>query len=560
MDNAATSLKKEIKTIWLFPALWLLTFVIYIATTRAGWVIDGVGFLYNMKRLGFWDFINRTYSHDQSFYQVLTLHYYVFYKLWGLNPWMWGILYITLHAVNAYLFLVLGKKILSDSGIAKSAIIALCGAVIFTVSPHISEVLVCRAYFHYLLAFMFILLILLCVQKYQHQQKSKFMLGAAAFFILSVFTLEVFYLIPVLVLTIALYYRCALGFDKRIFRKTILQFFTIQIVLLGLYFVALFTTYKHFSPHKIELNLALVDYLSKLPKYLFHIVFLGRYFSPEIKNHVYAFCESGITLTVFYGLLIFVFVFTISRFKAISNYGKALFLFFVLALINICFLMPLPFPGSSLLVFYDRYSYFTDAFVYILLAMLAAKFIKNKYIVIALFCIYFDLNLYFTIEVNTYWIKSDAINNKLLRNLPPYGDKAILLLNNPENMNGAPMIGAQPEGIFKGMLEIYTGKVISNTIYDVASYNMVADYNGAHIRVLNDSVISVVLNHSGTWWWYEGHGAKSYETLDYKVDVKPTGQRYDLILKQPADKYLLLYSVGDTWKTVDMSKKNVQQD
>ncbi len=127
-------------------------------------------------------------------------------------------------------------------------------------------------------------------------------------------------------------------------------------------------------------------------------------------------------------------------------------------------------------------------------------------------------------------------------------------------MNGAPMIGAQPEGIFKGMMEVYSGKIIPNNIYDVASYNMVADYNGAHITVKNDSVITVVLNHPGTWWWYEGHGAKSYETPDYKVDFKTVGQRYDLTLRHPASQYLLLYSVGDVWKTVDMNSKNVQQD
>lgn len=220
--------------------------------------------------------------------------------------------------------------------------------------------------------------------------------------------------------------------------------------------------------------------------------------------------------------------------------------------------MPLQFPGSALLVFYDRYVYFAAAFIYLLLALLAARFIQNKYVIIGLFCIYIDLNLYYTIQLNTYWIDSDKINNKLIRNFPNDESKTVLLLNNPENMNGAPMIGAQPEEMFKGMLEIYRLRR-ENSIYDVASYNMVTDYNGAHVKVINDTMISVMLNHTGTWWWYEGHGAKSYETPDYKVDVKAVGQRYDLILKQPAEKYLLLYSVGDTWEKI-MSKINVQQD
>ncbi len=550
----------SIKNYWAFPALWLLTLCIYIATSRAGWVIDGVGFLYNMKHTGFWEFINRTYSSDQSFYQVLTSHYYLFYKLWGLNPWLWGLLYITLHSLNAYLFFIFSKKILSDTGIAKGGMIAISSAVIFTISPHISEIIVCRAYFHYLVALALILSILICVQQYQHRQDSRYIAATAVFFILAVFTLEIFYLIPVLVLCLAAYYRFALGFEKKQLRKTLLYFFIPQVILLGVYFLALVSVYKQFAPHRVEFEQGIIDYLSKLPKYLFHIVFLGRYFSAGVKDTVYAICNSWAALIVFYSLLTYVVVYSFRRLSTMGNYAKATFLFFSLGMLNLCFLMPLQFPGSALLVFYDRYVYFAAAFIYLLLALLAARFIQNKYVIIGLFCIYIDLNLYFTIQLNTYWIDSDKINNKLIRNFPNDESKTVLLLNNPENMNGAPMIGAQPEEMFKGMLEIYTGYAAKNTIYDVASYNMVTDYNGAHVKVINDTVISVMLNHTGTWWWYEGHGAKSYETPDYKVDVKSVGQRYDLILKQPSEKYLLLYSVGDTWKKVDMSKINVQQD
>ena len=82
MNNAAPSVTTRKKTCWVFPAMWLVTFAVYVATTRVGWVIDAVGFLYNLKHLSFWDFINRTNSADQSFYQVLMLQYYVFYKIY----------------------------------------------------------------------------------------------------------------------------------------------------------------------------------------------------------------------------------------------------------------------------------------------------------------------------------------------------------------------------------------------------------------------------------------------------------------------------------------------
>ena len=559
MNTPILSSILDSKKPWVFPMLWVLTFILYIAAGKAGWVIDASGFIYNLKHQNFWDFINRTHSDDQSFYQVLTLQYFVGYKLWGMNVWLWSLLYITLQAANAYLLFVVCRNIFSDSGLKNSVLVPLIGVLFFTVCPHISEVLICKAYYHYLQCFLFILLIMLWVQKYQHNQRSKYIWGAAILFLLSTFTLEIFYIIPIFVLTIALFYRFGLDYDKQVFRKTVLYFFIPQLLLLCVYFIALFATYKNLKAHKIEVNQSTIDYLSKLPKYLFHIIFLGRYFAPVDKNSVYRFCESPVTIAVFYGLAILTSIYAIVRFSRMNNTGKVMFLLFVWVMMTLLFVMPLAFPGSSLLVFYDRYTYFAEAFLYILLVLIVSHLVTNKYIAILIFCIYVDFNLYFTINVNSYWMQSSLINNKLIHNFPDPGDKIVLLLNTPENYNGAPMIGAQPDGIFKAMHDVYTDTVIKSTLYEVASFNMVAENDGAHVTVINDSVLHVTLNQFGSWWWYEGHGAKSYENADYKVNMVKPNYWYEITLKHPADKYLLLYALGDKWKTVDMNKKNEDQ-
>jgi hypothetical protein len=560
MNNQLTTWITERKNVWLFLAFWLLTFVLYFPAARAGWVIDGVGFLYNIRHQSFLDFINRTNSSDQSFYQLFTLHYYLFYKLWDFNVWLWSLLYITVQTTNLYLLFTVCRNIFFDSGVKKYILVPLCGVLLFAISPHISEIIICRAYFHYLLSFMFILVIIEQVRKYQHEQRSAYLWWAAGIFALSTITLEIFYLIPFFVLSLALYYRYALGYDKKIFYKTLLYILLPQLLLFGIYFVALLVTFKHFKPHKIELNQSATDYLSKLPKYIFHIIFLGRYFSIAVKEKVYTICESWATIIIVYGLVATTFVLAFRRIKKLPNDRKPAYLLFTWAVFTLLFLLPLAFPGPELLVFYDRYTYFADAFIYVLLALVISRLVANKYVAILLFCIYVDINLYFTIEVNTSWIESNVINTNLLRNLPTAGDKTVLLLNIPENMNGAPMIGSSPEGAFKMMREVYSDTAVQNTICDVASYNMTTDYNGAHVTVVNDSVIQVALNHGGSWWWYDGHGAVSYETSDYKADFKTVGMRYDLTLKRRAGNYLILFSVGDKWKTVDMTLKNKQQD
>lgn len=558
--NPILSKLAAIKPLQVFIILWAVTLALYVYTREAGWVIDGMGFLYNMQHHTFWDFINTRYSADQGFYQLYALHYYIFYNLWGMSPWMWSILYVTLHAINATLIYSVFRAILTDSRISNSHIISLTTAVIFTFSPHISEVLVWRACFHYLLSFLFILLIIHQVQQFQHNQLKKYALWSSVIFALAAMTNPIFYLAPFFVLTLALYYHLALGYDKHILRKTITGILVPQLILFAVYFMALYAVYGTIRPHKTELNETIISYLSKPGKYLFHIIALGRYFPVLFKDSVYGFFQSLPVIVIFYFLVGSYFVYGIARLKTFSPNSKAAYLFALWSMMTLFFLAPLAFPMSALWVFFDRYIYFTAPFIYLTLIILIAALIKNKYLLIGLFCAYIDLNLYFTIQVNTSWTQGDKIDKKLVNDFPNDESKTVLLLNNPENMNGAAMIGAQAESHLKNTIGVYTGKVPSNNIYDVASYNMVAEYNGAHVKVLNDSVISVILNHTGTWWWHEGHGALSYETPEYKVDVKKVGQRYDLTLKHPADKYLLLYTVGDTWKKVDMRKVNVQQD
>ncbi len=549
---------QPIKNVWILLALGIITLALYIPAAKAGWVIDAAGFIYGLRHDTFWEFINRTHSEDQSFYQLFMLQYYVGYKLWGLNPWMWSLLYIALQSFNAFLLFIVCRNVLNDSGVRNGFALALCGALLFAVNPHVSEVVICKAYYHYLQSFFFILLIMLCTQKYQHAQQSRYAWCALLCFVLCAFTLEIFYLVPVIVLSIVVYYRFALGYDRGVMRKTILRFVVPQLILLVVYFVALYTTFKFLRPHKIEILSSAADYLSKPLKYIFHIVFLGRYFPAHVKDRVYSLCQSGAVLIIFYGLSAAVFLYFISRIKKMSGDGKALLLFLVWGTLTIAFVVPLAFPGSALLVFYDRYCYFACGFIYTALAVLVARML-GKTVAVALFGLYAVANLYFTVKLNTYWKHSAYTINRLLQDLPGAVGKTTLLLDIPENLNGVPMIGARPEGQYRHMRELFVNAPTPGNIYDVVSYNMIADNDGAHVSVLNDSTVRVTLNQWGTWWWFDGHGAGSYENNDYSVNMKDPGHMYELTIKNRPDKYLLLYSVGSAWKTVDMKLKNIDQ-
>jgi len=138
--------------------------------------------------------------------------------------------------------------------------------------------------------------------------------------------------------------------------------------------------------------------------------------------------------------------------------------------------------------------------------------------------------------------------------------KKVLLLNLPECLVGVQMVGTRDDGEFRMMYNSIRPDKITNLVYDVEAFYMSSPADGAHVNVVNDSTMKVILNQWGTWWLYYGYGATNYENADYKVIMRDQGHWYDLVLKHPANEYLILYTVADKWKKVDWNIKGADQN
>ena len=158
----------------VFGVLWLLTFITYLPAVKAGWVFDSAGWLYNIRNLSFWHYVNNSQSGIPSLYQFTQLTTYLFYKLFHANAYAWHTLMVTMHAVNSFLFFIICNRLFTDSGIKNGFSIAIAGVILYTVCPHVSEVIVWEAAFHYLQGFLLILLVLFCVQKFHNRQLKKY--------------------------------------------------------------------------------------------------------------------------------------------------------------------------------------------------------------------------------------------------------------------------------------------------------------------------------------------------------------------------------------------------
>lgn len=541
----------------VFVGLWLLTFALYLPAAKAGWVRDAVGWLNNIRNLPFADYINNTQSAIPSLYQFTQFTTYLVYKVVNANPYAWHLLMVTMHVVNCYLFYLLCATLFTDAGLKNGRSIALAGVCLYTVCPHISEVIVWEPAFHYLQGFLLILLILRWQQLFIHNPLKKYAWWAGIVYLCSTYSLEIFYLTPWFSVAMLLYYRFGLRYDRETIRKAFRYFVIPQLLLFLVHIILLKVVYSYLFAH-IGPNFwqPFTNYICKPPRYLFHILFMGRFFSFDTRKAVYDMIGSTPGLIIFYNAFILLCLHVGSRFSGMSSRGKIAALLFAWIIPATAIILPLAFP-DMLLVYFDRYTYFLDAFVYMLLAI-GISYIPGKYISGAVLAAIGAAHVYFTIIINLTWKHSNYITTRLLKEMPDPTGKTVVILNLPQNMNGVPMIGAEQDGQFKKMHDMLVAPG-NYKIYDAAAYNMLTKEDGAHVLVVNDSTVKVTLNQWGTWWWYGDFGGISYENEDYKLNMVDMGHWYLLTLKKPKENFLLLFEVGDQWRTVDWNRKNEEQ-
>lgn len=543
----------------MFSLLWVLLFLLYLPAARSGRVGDFPGWLYQLRSESFTDYVTRAHSGIRGLYHFTQVCTYFFYLLFGVHAWPWHLLHITLQAFNGFLLFSICRRLLADAGQRDAERIAYAGAILFCISPCITEVVVWESAYHYLQGFLLLLLILRWLQLFQHAQRRSYIWLAGILFFLSTFSLEVFYITPFLSLAMAMYYRFALSYDKAVFRKSIKFFFIPQLLLFALYWLLLSLRYGNIDFAHIG-NSAVNDPLAnmaKIPKLLFHILFFGRFFPGHLRNKVYTICDSK--TAVFIGLsLIGLFLLIIAlRIRKMNARTRVVSLLFVWTLMALALVTPMWFP-DILLVIYDRYTYFTDGFLFMLLAVLLGS-IPSKALKISLFGLYALVNLFFANRLVNYWRQSTEVVDNLVNNFPAPGNKTVIMLSLPECLNGVQMIGSRDEGEYKLMHNMLLRNKITNTVYDGLSFNMLTPQDGTHVKVINDSTVDVILNQWGTWWWYGGLGGSSYQTPDYKLNLNDPGHWYELTLKHPAEQYMLLYQVGGNWKKVNWTQKNTDQ-
>ncbi len=534
----------------------VVLFLLYLPAMRAGFVGDYFkDWLQVIQTESFWNYLNR--SGTATLYQFTQLITYLIYQIIGASRTGWHFVHITMHAVNCALLFAFVKKLLNDSKINQGKSIAVCITLLFIVSPYNSEVIVHEPCLHYTFGFCMMVLPLLWLLKFLENGRKKYLIWIVLLYIPASFSLEVFYLTPWIILLFAIYYCFHLNRDLQKFRIIVVRAF-LPMMIIFLVHILLVRSITHTTlPHQVSSSASdlLAHYNSKVLKYVFHILCGGRFFSQELKTGVYRIAESSQAIAVFHAFIAMLIFFLFLKKTGIRI--KLIGILTLICLLLIAVVTPREFPEMQRVVL-DRYMYFAMPFTYLVFAIFITT-PRFQYIALVIFIAFTALNIFWLRQINVGWHKSNQLVEELLESFPVANEKITLLLNTPENYGGILMIGSNKPSALKTAYNTKHEQKITGKVEDIASFNMTDMKDGAHVKVINDSVVQVTLNQWGTWWWFHYIGATSYQNDLYGLDIKDVGRWYELVLRKPANLYQLLFVNEGSWKVVDMKKTGDEQ-
>ena len=535
-------------SILLFLLFWIISFVFYFKTAGAGFVTDEVGWLQTYKDTG-WHGIFHAFG-DKSLHYIYHFIGYLIWKIFELNGFAWMVIFISLHSAIAVLSFRIFETLFLKLEITSSSLIAFTGCLLFVVSPYQTEPLVWYACIHYLAcsfllfsAFYFLLL-------YLQQQSKSLIFAFYACFIVSLFTLEISFAFPIILIVFFLLWPPKV-FSGNARIELIKIFVAPSFVLLACYFllckILRGSAVGHYGA-AAHLNFSIPLLMGNLAKYVSKIFFLTQFISADIRQQIYNVFENekfGWCLFGVLTMLALLFLLFLKRAKTAFRASTLLFSFFVIALLpilNLIFSYIVNIEG-------DRFSYFASIFAYQFVAFSCILlFRKFGWLLLATF-LFFNVKF---LSLNTQsWSCSKIIQQSLIAEFKWYNAEKIYLLNIPDNFRGAYMFRCfAPDISFAESIALITGKNIEPKTVEVVEYNMNSFIDSVVVEKISDSELKVTFAQWGNWWWSKGIGASNYSTKDYDVKIDEWNHSYLLRFKSKPANAVYIYQCGEHWREV----------
>jgi hypothetical protein len=550
------------RPLYLWLALWLVIALLYLPAWKAGFQQDFQGWLQLYRDSTFAQMLNREGIPVHSFYQLTQLQLYIITKLFGTHFILWFLLFTALHALNGATLYRLARCVMEDFAVANAPWIALSGTLLVLLNPSMTEVVVWKAAYHYLIAVQAILRMLLWARHYILHKQARWIWYSLMLLAALVFTLELWYTIPVLVALMALAYRRAGLITKDHFRVSLFRLTLPQFGIFIAYLLAYRFVYHDWFAHTAfsspgDDSVFLVA--SRLWGYEWHLLGFGRFFPHRIRQWFYwrtGYLEGG---CIAIAAVLILAEWAWRSFPEWNGNMRAMALFAawsVIALLPILHYL----PADLFVIANDRYLYLTAFFQWMFVAMLLEYVFRRSgrlrqiiYGCVLLLCI--SLTAFLVREwrrsAKIFW----AVQDKFVWKDAP----VVLILNMPSLYNGAGIIRGADTSELPDHLRVFNKGIVRGRVYDVSSYNMLHPWDGAHVIVQDSTHLHVILNQWGSWWQLFGRGATDRSTPLFDLHLIDEGHHYLLTLKKNLPGMVILYQQGLEWRVVDMSKIGQEQ-
>jgi hypothetical protein len=546
--------------LWL--CLWFAVTLLYLPAWKGGYQQDFQGWLQIYEELPFWQLLNRQFAAVNSFYHLTQLQLFLLTKAFGVNQLPWFLLFTALHALVGTTLYRLCRNIFQDLNLANAAWVAATGTLLALLNPSMTEVVVWKAAYHYHIAMLGVLWMLIWARHYMLTGERKWIWRSLLLLLALTFTLEIWYTIPALVFLLVLAYWRADIITKEQMLKAFRLLLAPQLGIFILHLVAYRTVYGKWLAHSAftstgDDNLFIIA--GRFWSYEWHLLGMGRFFPHEYRQYVYNHFGG-----YWGGMLAILFIaclteWTWLRYHKWSPSGKAAALLGAWALVALVLVLHF-IPPDILLVANDRYLYFTAFFQWMLVALCIAQLFRSKLLArnitfgaVLLICLGFTAKLVMVWRHSTkvFW----AVQDKFIWKDAP----VVLILNMPCTYNGVGIITGSPVSELSDHLRVFKKGKPAGQVYDVSSYNMQHPWDGANVVVQDSSHLHVTLNQWGSWWWLRGFGAQDRSTDLFDLHFIDGGHDYMLTLKQRPPGMVILFQQGQEWRVVDMSRIGQEQ-
>ncbi len=543
-----------------FLLTWLGIMLVYLPAYKAGMVGEFINYLNNFRTQSFLEFINAKDAQVKSFYQLANTILYLKLAFFGSSPIPWFLSHTASHSVVLVLVFSFFKNLFEDFKLENAGIIALCGSLLFGLNPNISELTIWKATEHYFVSIILQFLSLHLLRQYLAFPTRKFAILSASCFFLSIFALEIFYLIPIFSFAIIVGYYWKSIIDKVHFRKAIQYILLPQIILFFGYLVCFRMIHGSWIAHygtTADFVWSLSDMVSSFGKYIGYLGVMLGHFPYDIRSVIYALISKPVVHFSIIGFVLFYLIFSIIRFRKMDTNAQ-LILFAIGAFVCSIGLCVTVYFDDLFSMYNSRRCYHSGIFFYMAITLFIFR-IKPKKHAIAVFSLYFLVCISLTEWIVFRWRHAAKIQFGILRTFTSQQNKKTILLNVPTYFKDVRINSADEENEFAKQLDYFGYSKIEGKLYSAMGYNMNEKWHGAHVSAEDSLTVKVTLNQWGSWWMRGYQGAKDYENDLYKIHISDMGHEYFLTFKQvPDSNTVLLFQQDEQWRKVDMNKRGEQ--